>query len=153
MTRQIGHDDRRLEAIQALLRVRDVELRRAEGALQRQRRKVYELETDVLRLKERCERLRPGAGDGENVIDRRRVLDALIRAKLARRAELEGARKEANDLLPALCSAQGRRDAVFRLWSRRRLDRAITSQRRQDAAASDLAAAKRVRRAADAADG
>ena len=153
MTRRIEHDDRGLEAIQTLLRIREVELRRAEGALQRQRRRVWELETDVLRLKERCERLRPGEGAGQNVIGRRRVLDALIRAKLARRAELECARKEATDLLPALHSAQGRRDAVFRLWSRRRLDQAITSQRRQDVTAADLAAARRILRVADAAGG
>ena len=140
MMERAGCDDRRLEAVQTLLRVRDLELRRAEGALQKQQRKVFELESDVSRLGERCERLDPALG--ENVIDSRRTLDALIRVKLARRAELDCAKKEATDLLPALHSAQGRRDAVFRLWSRRLLDREITSQRRQEAAAADLAACR-----------
>ncbi len=141
MTERAGCDDRRLEAVQTLLRVRDLELRRAEGALQKQQRKVFEIESDVSRLGERCERLDPGLG--ENVIESRRMLDALIRSKLDRRAELECAKKEATDLLPALHSAQGRRDAVFRLWSRRLLDREIISQRRQEAAAAaDLAACR-----------
>ncbi len=76
------------------------------------------------------------------MIESRRALDALIRAKLARRAELECAKREAADLLPALHSAQWRRDVVFRLWSRRRLDQEITSLRRQEAAAADLAASR-----------
>ena len=151
MMGQTGDDDRRLDAIQALLRVRDLELRQVEGALQKQQRKVFELQSDVLRLGERCQRLRPT--DSRNVIERRRALDALIRAKLERRAELECAKKEVTDLLPVLHGAQGRRDAVFRLWSRRRLDRAITSQRRQEAAAADLAATKRVQRRAEAGHG
>jgi hypothetical protein len=128
-----GRDDRRLDAIKALLRVRDLELRQAEGAMRKQRRRVLELETDVSQLEERCERLLPR--DGDNVIERRMTLGALIRVKLARRAELECAKKEATELLPALHGAQGRRDAVFGLWSRRRLDEAVRSRRRQDAAA------------------
>lgn len=149
MTERAGHDDRRLEAIKALLRVRDLELRQAEGAVQKQQRRVFELETDVSRLEERCERLHPR--DGQNVIERRMTLGALIRVKLARRVELECARKEATDLLPGLHSAQGRRDAVFGLWSRRRLDQAVTSRRRQDAA--DPGAARRIPGHADRGDG
>ncbi len=140
MIGRAGDDDRRLEAVQTLLRVRDLELRQAEGALQKQQRNVFELENDVSRLGERCQRLDPGGAD--NVIESRLTLNALIKAKLARRAELECAKKEVTDLLPALHSAQGRRDAVFRLWSRRRLDREITSQRRQEAVAADLAASR-----------
>lgn len=135
-----GHDDRRFAAIQALLRVRDVELRRAEGALQKQQRKVCELESDVLRLKRRCEQLR-GRAQG-SILRQRRMLDALVRLKLSRASELECAKREADSLLPVLHIAQGRRDAVFRLWSRRRLDRDNARLRRQETEAADLAAAK-----------
>ncbi len=50
MIGRAGDDDRRLEAVQTLLRVRDLELRQAEGALQKQQRQVFELENDVSRL-------------------------------------------------------------------------------------------------------
>ncbi len=140
MTGQDDHDDRRLRSIQALLRVRELELRRAEGVLQKQQRGVFELEADLLRLKERCERLSCGR-DG-NLVRRRRALDALVKIKLARMAELEGAKRDSIGLLPALHSARGRRDAVFRLWSRRRLDREAAELRRREAAAADMAAAR-----------
>lgn len=140
MTGHDGHDDRRLRSIQALLRVRELELHRAEGVFQRQQREVFELEADLLRLEERCERLSSGR-DG-NLIRRRRVLDALIKTKLARMAELDGAKRDSIGLLPAIDSARGRRNAAFRLWSRRRLDREAAELRRQEAAAADMDAAK-----------
>lgn len=135
-----GQDERRFAAIQTLLRVRDVELRQAEGAFQRQQRKVYELQSDVLRLKKRCEQIRCER-DGD-VLRQRRALDALVRMKMSRTSELERAKREASSLLPALYGAQGRRDAVYRLWSRRRLDRDTARLRRQETEAADLAAAR-----------
>jgi flagellar biosynthesis chaperone FliJ len=136
---------RQLRAITALLRLREKQSQDAGVRLGRKHVEVALVEREIDRLRKRRENVvRRG---GAQVLRERLLLDALMAIVIERRRDLGALRGEAGRLLEEYREARGRRDAVEAL--RRKEWRRIESvlERRADEAASDLAAARKIREA------
>jgi hypothetical protein len=130
-------------AVDALLRVSEIEDHKARKAYLAKLRQVRELESQLAHLQKRRESvLRRG-----NVLflHERLLLDALLKITLERKRDLDRLRAQATALLNAYREANGRKQAVSELRRKRRSERELAVQRRSEEAAGDLAASRIVR--------
>ena len=130
-------------AVEALLRVSEIEDHKAREALLLKQRQVRELEIELSALRKRRDSvIRRG---GAHVLHERLLLDALLKIALKRNRELKLLEEKATLLLETYREANQRKKAVSELRERLRLEREMVAARRGEEAAGDLAATSMVR--------
>lgn len=132
--------DRSIRAIEALLRLRDIEDRSASV-------KVRLKQMEITRIQDGLKGLTARRGavirrGGAHVLRERLLLDALMKITLERGRELKSLKSEAASLLGEYREARNRRDAVSSLRDRRLAESEARISRRQEEAAGDAAATR-----------
>ena len=136
-------DDYSPGAVDALLRVSEIEDHKARKAYLAKLRQVREVEAQLgLLQKRRDSVLRRG---GALFLHERILLDALLKITLERKRDLERLQAQATALLDAYRAANGRKQAVSELRRKRRSERDLAAARRGEEVAGDLAADRIVR--------
>lgn len=138
-------------AVEALLRLREIEDQDARLRLQQIHMDVARLEREIFLLERRCESVVRRGGD--RVLHERILLDALLRITLERRRELKDRKHEAEGVLEEYLRVKGQKDAVHSLQKRRRLEREALEERRADEVACDMAASGNLRDIGDCREG
>lgn len=132
-----------VRALEALLRLREMEHQGAKVRLQLKQAEVVRLEQEIALLrKRRNDVIRRG---GAHDIKDRLFLDGLMRSLLERKRELEALRQELSASLGAYRTAKSRKEVVSRVKDRRRAEVELALARKEDIQASDLSATRKMR--------
>jgi flagellar biosynthesis chaperone FliJ len=127
-------------AVDALLRLREIEEQKSRETLLFKQKEVWELERELDRLRERRDSVLARGGAG--ILAERLLLDALLQAILRRNRELESLRKDARQLIDRFRTANQKRKAVGELREKQKVERETNLERRLEEAAGDLAATR-----------
>lgn len=136
-------DARSRQALDSLLRIREIEDQGARLSLYEVQAEIARVEAEIAALQERRESvIRRGGG---HVLRERRLLDEIARLSLRKARELDVLRGEAEGLVKAYLEARSNKDAVRSLRDRSVEKARVESERIADQSACDLAASRRTR--------
>lgn len=131
----------RLKAMQTIFRVREVECRQAEARLHAKTLQIMKLRAEVVELQARREVVlrRPVT----EILRTRLLIASLAKLAIDRMCQLEALSLQSAVLLGEYRQARNRRDATASLQERRRLERTLILDRREDVAVAMLTASRR----------
>lgn len=142
MTSRNPGQSRSRQAIQALLKLREIQNDDAGLKVRQKQAEITRSEQEIARLRSRRDNvIRRG---GERVLEERLLLDALMKLLLRRKEEHARLCEEAEVLMQRYLEATSKRDAVRSLESREARRTGAVRDRRKEQIAGDQAAARRL---------